>query len=644
MRKVILLSTIIITSLTQLYAVPAKPGSTTIIQPDGSTLTIVLSGDEHRKIRKTTDGFVVKKNAAGFYTYAETDNQNQYIPGSRVAKDPETRTPDEQSYVRSLVKPESLKTSGISGPSKIRRISSASSSTGFPKTGSPKSLVIMVNFSDKSFVVPTPQTAFTNLLNQTDYAANGGTGSAKDYFMAASNGQFSPQFDVVGPYTLTNTMAYYGANDADGYDVKPAYMIIDACKAADNAGVNFAQYDTDNDGYVDNVFVYYAGYNEAEGFDTNENTIWPHRWAVVPGDNFTNNTSLVRFDGKTVFDYACTSELKNNTGSDMCGIGTFTHEFGHVIGLPDYYHTEADKNTLQTWSIMDAGAYNNYGRTPPTYSAYDRFYLGWLTPQQLSTPSNKSLYPLSQSRSTGVYKNQAYLISATNHNLSGTSPSPTEFFIMEYRKKTGWDSWLPAEGLLFWHIDYNQTAWDNNTPNNYTGTTQTAASHMRVYLQPLVGSTTTPGTAFTSGSFIPTTWSGTNINREITAITKTTDSISFKLMGGDPTQSTNVFIGIINSKLQFPVTKVNKTNAKYLNIKTTDVNANLSVSITGANATMFTASSSSLTLANVNSTNGAGLDITYVPTSAGDHTAILTISGGGLNPEKVIELKGTAVE
>jgi hypothetical protein len=115
-------------------------------------------------------------------------------------------------------------------------------------------------------------------------------------------------------------------------------------------------------------------------------------------------------------------------------------------------------------------------------------------------------------------------------------------------------------------------------------------------------------------------------------------------MGGDPTQSTNVFIGIINSKLQFPVTKVNKTNAKYLNIKTTDVNANLSVSITGANATMFTASSSSLTLANVNSTNGAGLDITYVPTSAGDHTAILTISGGGLNPEKVIELKGTAVE
>ena len=105
---------------------------------------------------------------------------------------------------------------------------------------------------------------------------------------------------------------------------------------------------------------------------------------------------------------------------------------------------------------------------------------------------------------------------------------------MEYRQKTGWDAFLPAEGLLFWHIDYDQTAWENNGPNNYSGTTQTPESHMRVYLQPLEGYTTTPGTAFTSGSFTPLTWSGSDINRPISDIIKTTDSISFEVMGGDP--------------------------------------------------------------------------------------------------------------
>src|SRR5690606_9304588 len=112
-------------------------------------------------------------------------------------------------------------------------------------------------------------------------------------------------------------------------------------------------------------------------------------------------------------------------------------------------------------------------------------YLGWLTPEELNSPADKSLYPLSQSTVPVASKvKQAYLLSATPHNLNGANPTPKEFYIMEYRKKTGWDRYLPGDGLLFWHIDYDQTAWDENTPNNYTGSAQTVASHMRVYLQP----------------------------------------------------------------------------------------------------------------------------------------------------------------
>lgn len=628
-------------------AVPAYPYPVTITQPDGTTLTIRLHGDEHRKFRSTMDGYVIKKNNKGFYTYAVRNKKNRIIPGERIARDPEKRSAIEQSYLNHALKTDGLLSEKTSGPLKIKRAPAAVSSSSFPKTGSPRSLVIMVNFKDLSFVVPNTQDAFYRLLNQEDYSDNGGTGSARDYFKAASNGQFDPQFDVVGPYNLPEDMAYYGANDEDTEDdVKPAYMIVDACKAADNAGVDFTQYDTDGDGYIDNVFVYYAGYNEAEWGP--ENSIWPHRWYVIPGYNYTDNENLIKFDGKKVFDYACTSELKEEAGSNMCGIGTFTHEFGHVIGLPDYYHTEEDKSTLDNWNIMDAGAYLNEGRTPPTYSAYDRFYLGWLTPEEIASPADKSLYPLSQSTvPVASTAKQAYLLSATTHNLNGSNPYPKEFYIMEYRKKTGWDAFLPGEGLLFWHIDYNETAWDENTLNNYTGSAQTASSHMRVYLQPLSGYTDTPGTAFTSGSFDPLTWMGININRPITNITKTADSISFKIMGGSGSNQNLPLITagqMISESLFFPNTKISTESNKQLNIKTTDVMGDLTLSISGIDAELFTVSTATISNITANAPEGANLYVSYKPLNPGTHTAVLTIFGGGLNPAKVIQLNGTAAE
>ena len=628
-------------------AIPAYPHPVTITQPDGTTLTVKLSGDESRKMRSTVDGYVIKKNDKGFYTYAVRNQENRIVAGERIARDPEKRSATDLTYIRKALKADEVFSEPGLKPSKIKRAPAVISSTGFPKTGSPRSLVIMVNFTDRSFVTPNPQDAFSRLLSQENYSDNGGTGSARDYFKAASYGQFSPQFDVVGPYNLPENMAYYGKNDPDtGDDVKPAYMIVHACKAADNAGVDFTQYDADGDGYLDNVFVYYAGYNEAEWGP--DNSVWPHRWAVDPGYNFTNNQSLITFDGKKVFDYACTSELKGNSGSSMCGIGTFTHEFGHVIGLPDYYHTEEDKSTLDNWSIMDAGGYLNEGRTPPIYSAYDRFYLGWLTPAELASPADKSLYPLSQSTvPVASTTKQAYLLSATTHNLNGSNPTPKEFYIMEYRKKTGWDTYLPGDGLLFWHIDYNQTAWDDNTPNNYTGTSQTSSSHMRVYLQPLSGYTVTPGSAFTSGSFDPKTWSGSSIGRAITNIVKTNDSISFKIMGGAPVvepSGPKIMAGHIKELLQYPVVRINEEHAKYLNIKTTDITGDLTVSVSGTDAASFAVSAATVSRSTANSPEGANLTVTYKPQASGAHSAVLTISGGGLNPEKVIQLVGNATE
>jgi hypothetical protein len=224
-------------------AVPAYPYPVTITQPDGTTLTVRLYGDESRKIRTTDDGYVIKKNKNGFYTYATKDIDDIIVPGDKVAQDFDKRTSADRNYLSKALKIDELYREVLQRPSKIKAASSASLSSGFPRTGSPRSLVILVNFKDVSFVTPNPQQAFDRLLNQENYSDNGGTGSARDYFRASSYGQFNPQFDVVGPFTLPENMKYYGENDTYGDDKKPAEMVLDACKAANTAGVDFSLYD-----------------------------------------------------------------------------------------------------------------------------------------------------------------------------------------------------------------------------------------------------------------------------------------------------------------------------------------------------------------------------------------------------------------
>ena len=168
----------------------------------------------------------------------------------------------------------------------------------------------------------------------------------------------------------------------------------------------------------------------------------------------------IKLDGVTVSSYACTSEYKGSSGTTRCGIGTFCHEFGHVIGQPDFYDTDYKLYTVGNWDIMCQGSYNNHGNTPPLFSAWERMYEGWLTPQQLVLPGNYALM-------STPFHAEAYLIATETHNLIGTNPNPSEFFILENRNANNvWDSYLPGHGMLVWHIDYSASAWSQNIPNN----------------------------------------------------------------------------------------------------------------------------------------------------------------------------------
>lgn len=513
-----------------IQAVPAYPYPVKITQPDGTTLTIRLKGDEFHHYTETEDGYMVTKNSMGIFNYATRDINGKIIETQVKANNVTSRSNSEKLFVSGL----ELNVPNVEfyQQMRARRAQPSAVSTQkrvYPSTGTPRSLVILVNFSDLSYVTPNPKEAFTALLNEQGYSANGGTGSARDYFIDNSMSKFSPQFDVVGPYTLPKALKYYGDNIND-QDINSVQMVVDACKVADEAGVDFSDYDVDNDGLVDNVFIYYAGHNEAE--HAYSSTIWPHRWGIYPtsmynGGNYSGTVSSVTFDGKRVEDYACTSELKGNSGTSMAGIGTFTHEFGHVIGLADMYATNGENHhTLSNWNIMDGGAYLNSGRTPPAYNTFERFQLGFVTPIQLINPADIILNPLTT-------HNEAYLISSTEtHNLSASNPSPTQFFLLENRQKIGWDTYLPGHGMLIYRIYYNRNDWNYNQPNN-------DPSKMGVDIIEAdgipSGSTLAgdpfPGTSNVK-SYIPALRSGTKLDKPITSITETDKIITFKFKGG----------------------------------------------------------------------------------------------------------------
>ncbi|MHB9054699.1 MAG: M6 family metalloprotease domain-containing protein [Paludibacteraceae bacterium] len=615
----------------QAKAVPAYPYPVKMNQPDGTTLNVRLRGDEFYHFYTTEDGYLIVKNNRGFFNYAKQDVLGKLIDTHLKAKDVNLRSNSEKLFISDL-KP-GMFSASINQPMRSKRIllnTVSPQKRVYPKTGSPKALVILTNFSDVSFVTSTPQTAFTNMLNQQGYSDNGGTGSARDYFRDNSDSTFSPQFDVVGPVTLPQTLAYYGTNDANGKDTNAVQMVVDACAAADKNGVDFTQYDVDNDGIIDNVFVYYAGYNEAEHGPAE--TIWPHRWGVYPvvtygsNGNYDGNISSVTFDHKRVVDYACTSELRGNTGSNMAGIGTFTHEFGHVLGLADMYPTDGGTyQTLSYWDIMDSGAYLNLGRTPPSYNSFERFQLGFMKPDLLQYyPQNVSLNPLNRN-------NKAYLISPTEtHNLDGTNPSPAEFFLLENRQRTGWDAYLPGKGMLIYRINYNQNDWDYNKVNN-------DSSKMDVDIMEADGiaSVSTlsgdpfPGTS-NKLSYDLVLGSGTKLYKRINNITETNGIIVCNV-------DKVVAIETLPDSLTFSAEVPTSSAIQNVIVTTANITASeLSYSIIGKDSLMFASTGGNGKL----SSTGGTIYLSFTPVSDGVKQAYLIITDGTV--EKLVKLIGNA--
>ena len=479
MKKIIILSLLVVCFVQTTFAIPAYPKPLKVKQADGSWLTIQMRGDEHGHYVLTSDGIPLVFNARQEnYEYADWKDGKVQASGIKAVEASE-RTAKVKAFVENQDKSailESFKRARLQQLQQTlssRRNASLKAGSNpqkeklnnFPTIGEVHSLVILVQFADTKFstVGSDAHQFFNNMLNEPGFTySNGANGSARDFYLNSSNGRFQPQFDVIGPVTLPEKYSYYGANQGSSVD-NPARLeqfVREACTLADPL-VDFSQYDHNQDGYIDNIYFFYTGKGEADSGDGN--AIWPHSayYSDMAKDAGLSETSL-KLDGIEVGNYTCSNEINGTLITPQpAGIGTFVHEFGHVLGLADHYDVNYGMTTFAPGSFdtMAQASYNNNGNTPAAFSAYERACLGWLdlTVLKNGVDSLNVLPDLNDS-------NKAYVVP-----VGGTNDE--EYFIMENRQKKGWDAFIPGHGMLLWHIDYDAKAWEKNELN-ITGTHQ----------------------------------------------------------------------------------------------------------------------------------------------------------------------------
>lgn len=402
------------------FAVPAMRGiKKQITLADGTVVMATLTGDEHMHYYLTETGQAVKE-IEGAYRIVSIDSLMQ-------------------------VRYQKLEKANSARKARVKK-----AKTSF--IGKKKGLVILANFQDHKF--STTRSEWNDYFNKIGYDHEGMGGSVREYFLEQSYGLFDLSFDVVGPYLANFKEEYYTMNEDNNVGI----LVQEMCKQADkDPDVDFSQYDWDGDGYVDQVYIVYAGYGEDQGA---KNTIWSHEFRLSSNASVMFKTYETE-DGVKVDTYACSHELHgdgvNNTGR-IEGIGTACHEFTHCLGLPDFYDTSASGSMsagsrgMDVWSLLDYGCYNgNYGYVPCGYTAYERMFAGWLEPIELTESVKISDMPcITDSPTAYIIYNQA------NRN---------EYYLLANHQKKGFDSHIYGTGLMMLHVDYDELAWKKNQVN-----------------------------------------------------------------------------------------------------------------------------------------------------------------------------------
>lgn len=426
------------------WAMPAKPGKVVMTQPDGTKIETYVRGDEWFHYYETLDGKVLLPAADGVLKYAAVDASGNVVAGDVAAGDPSV--PSRRAARAAKAADASvLRQALVAQAERARRKASEPGTIKpkFPTTGTMRGLIILAQYQDVKFTKQSTLQKFQDMAMSDNYQGENAPGSMREYFVTQSAGQFTPEFDVVGPVTLPHERKYYGGPESGSERISE--MMEDASELAMNeCGVDFSKYDANGDGFVDFLYVIYAGHGQAQGGPVE--SVWPCAL------DLTTDVSIPDFNGVYLGRTACSCELSGGEGETLDGIGTFCHEFSHILGLPDIYDVNYTScYGMGHYDIMDRGGYNNNGYTPCGYTAMDKYTVGWLKPTLLdASATGLQLDDLAKS-------NKAFfLVSGKDRN---------EYYTFENRQANKWDAALPGHGLLVSHVKYSSSLWNNNIVN-----------------------------------------------------------------------------------------------------------------------------------------------------------------------------------
>lgn len=399
-------------------------------QPDGTSISLIGVGNEAIHYLETPEGYTVLKNINGVYEFAIPDqNGNLTTSGIKAINQVLTKVEIPKHLRYSAAQQSLMQQLFDEGNRTSEGYGKAGDPNPFPPKGDRKVIVILVEYPDLRATVSKEN--FELLLNQPNY---NGTGSFKDYYKATSNGQLNLTSFVYGWVMADSGYKYYGRTSSPAYNTATRSLLLGAVKDAnDSFGVDFSEFDSDDDGYCDGVIIMHAGIGAEEVSAPNSGDyIWSFRSTL-------GETQRPTYDGVQIAAYAMFPEKRWQSGSNnIVGIGVLCHEFGHLLDLPDLYSTQSTNEGAGNFSLMAGGPWLNSERTPCLNDAWSRIQMGWVTPIML--------------KDTQLYK-LPYAVVDSDMVFQINTSRPNEYYLLENRQQKKFDSYLPAKGLAIWHIN-----------------------------------------------------------------------------------------------------------------------------------------------------------------------------------------------
>lgn len=450
-----------------------------VAQPDGTSLVVTrhLLGNRFLYFTTTDGEVLLQDSATRAFCYA-TIADGQPVCTDLWAHEPQWRSGAERAFLQSEPDRAQRIVQAFANSLPVENAPAsraASTVTGFtpygesaggsvPSIGTPLIPVIMVEFPDMTFMETTTTDKVTRWLNDDDYADEENcAGSAATWLKDQSNGLFAPTFEVVARVQAKNGYAYYGANSSSGrIDLKCSELVQEALQAAANGGVDLSRFVHPETGTVPLVSIYHAGPGEHSSYEDGcDDFLWAH---YLRGAFTVNGVTVSSYfvGNETLRDYTMDDKgILTPGASHTDGIGVFIHEFGHALGLPDFYYTGSNgtvADTLQTpfyWSVMDYGQYMYDGYAPVGYSAYERALLGW---QKMVRLTETGFYTLPAPTAENLPADTAFYVCNDEY--------PNEFFVLENRATGKWFPDFMGSGLLMTYVDYDAKKWGSNSVNN----------------------------------------------------------------------------------------------------------------------------------------------------------------------------------